>query len=89
MKRSVFFILFAVLLSYPAISGASEDPMDSGRASSFTYPIFSLPMGGDNRRSSTARDRKEEQAALENEQKAKETRDKKVDDAIKKAWEEK
>jgi hypothetical protein len=75
-------------MSCPAISFGASDPSDSGRSSNFTYPLFQLPMGGDKPHSGTAREKKEV-GAIDDEQKAKEVRDKKVDDAIKKAWEEK
>ena len=87
MKRSIICTLFVILLICPAISAAADGPMDSGKTTTFNYPLFSLPLGGDTPHSDTAKEKKEV-GAIDDEQKAKEHRDKKVDDAIKKAWDE-
>ena len=88
MKRWIISILFSILLSYPAVSGAVDDTFDPGKAMLFSYPFLKVPLG-DNPDSNAAKEKKVEGEAKIDEKKEKEIRDKKVDDAIKKAWEEK
>jgi len=65
--------LFLILLSYPAVSGVADDTFDPGRSNPFNFPLFKIPTRS-NPDSGTAKE--------------KEKQDKKVDDAIKQAWEE-
>ncbi len=86
MKRLIIFILFSILLCCPAVAGAADDTFDPGKATMFSYPFLKVPLG-EGSESNGAKDKKVEGAAGVNEKKEKEIRDKKVDDAIKKAWE--
>jgi hypothetical protein len=87
MKRWIIAVLLAIFLSSPVVSGAVDDPLDTGKANLFNVPFFKVPFGS-NPDSNDARDKKEEGTASDNAAKEKEKQNKKVDDAIKKAWEE-
>ncbi len=87
MKRWIIFVLFAILFSYPAVSGAADDTFAPGRGTSFDYPFMSVPLDSP-KDSGDGKAQNGEKEAKYNEQKEKEMRDKKVDDAIKKAWEQ-
>jgi hypothetical protein len=85
MKRWIVFILFSILLSYPAVSGAIDDTFDTGRTTMFNCPFLKVPIGD-----GAAKDKKEDEQASHDDKKEKAAAlDKKVDDAIKKAWGEK
>ncbi len=87
MKRWIIFILFSILLSYPAVTGAADSSFDPGKGTSFSYPFMTVPI--DSIPDSGVKEKKGEIEAKYDAKKEKEIRDKKVDDAIKKAWEEK
>ncbi len=90
MKRWIIFVLFSILLSYPAVSGAADDTFDTGKSTMFGYQFLKFPIGaGANPDSNAAKDDKGEGEAQKARDKEKQILDKKVDDAIKKAWEEK
>ena len=74
MKRWIISILFSVLLTYPAVSVLADDTSGSGSPSSSF---------GTRHRS---KEKKDDQSAQKKTEKA--LQDKKVDDAIKKAWQE-
>ncbi len=80
MKRWIISVLFSILLAYPAVSVLADDTTGSGGGAS-NQPSSSF---GKHRHSKKNRD--EESAEKKKE---KELRDKKVDDAINKAWQEK
>ncbi len=88
MKRWAIFIFLALLLGTPVGLNASEDPFDTGRSSmSGTEALFSMGIWALTHPESV-------KGALDGpkqEPKKKEDLvvDKKVDEAIKKAWEEK
>ena len=88
MRRvlSCLSVLFAILLSYPAVSGAVGG--DLGKATLFDLQFFELPIGA-NPHSDAVDEKNGEREAKRGEQKDKKILDKKVDDAIKKAFEEK
>ena len=88
MKRWIIFVLFSILLTYPAVSGVADDTFEPGRSNPLNFPLFNI-LTGSNPDSGAAKEKKEEGEARNDDKKEKETRDKKVDDAIKKAWEEK
>jgi hypothetical protein len=75
MKRWIISVLFSILLTYPAVSVLADDTSGSGSPSS----SFGARHHSKKKKDDESADKKKE----------KELRDKKVDDAIKKAWEEK
>jgi hypothetical protein len=75
MKRWIIFVLFSILLTYPAVSVLADDTSSAGSPSSSF---------GSHRHSKKKKDDESPEKKKE-----KEIRDKKIDDAIKKAWEEK
>ena len=83
MKKWVLSIFFSILLTFPAVSALAQDT--SGP--SLSLPTFHTPSGSGARR--TELTIKEEEDTKAREKKQKELNDKKVDDAIKKAWGEK
>jgi hypothetical protein len=85
MKRWIISVLLAIFLSYPAVSGAVLDDYDSGKATIFSFPLFKIPIGS--KPDSNAADGKKEAGDAKNDAtKEKEKQDRKVDDALKKAW---
>jgi hypothetical protein len=80
--------LFLILLSYPAVSGVADDTVEPGRSNPLNFPLFNIRTGS-NPDSGAAKEEKEEGVARNGDKREKQIRDKKVDDAIKKAWEEK
>jgi len=88
MKRWIIFVLLSILLGCPAVSGAADDTFDRGKDTTFTCPLFKIPFGSKSDSGSVREDRGETEARND-QRKDKETLDKKVDDAIKRAWEEK
>ena len=88
MKRWIIFVFCSILLSYPAVSGAADDTFEPGKGTSFAYPFLKIPTDSPPD-SGAVKEKKGEREAKNDEKKEKEIRDKKVDDAIKKAWEEK
>jgi hypothetical protein len=84
MKKLIVFAVFSFLLGCPVLSGALDDGLDSGRSNPINFLQVPIPgTGGSN----GTREIKTEGEMAEREKKEKEIRDKKVDDAIKKAWE--
>jgi hypothetical protein len=91
MKRWVIAVLFLIVTSCPAVSVAEDTILDSGRATRFTIPLIEIPFGSS--LDSGAVKKKEDAPKMgekDNEAKIKEKEkaaiDKKIDDAIKKAW---
>lgn len=87
MKRWIIFVLFSILLSYPAVSAVADSTPDTGKTSMFNYPFLQFPL--DSPGGSGAGEKKWDGEVKKAEKKEKETTDKKVDDAIAKAWETK
>jgi hypothetical protein len=87
MRRWIIAVLFSMLMSYPAVSGAADNTLDSGRSSLFNYPLMNIPIG-EGSSSGTNKDKKKD-GEVSDQEKEKKILDKKVDDAINKAWEEK
>ena len=85
MKRWIIFVLFSILLSYPAVSGAVDDTFDTGRTTMFNYPFLKFPIGA----GATKDNKVEEEPQNDPKKEKQQILDKKVDDAIKKAWQEK
>jgi len=88
MKGWVILALLLIFLSYP-VSVVAEETQDSGKNSNFGLPVFKIPLGSTQNSSSASDKKGESETYTEKKQKQKEIEDKKVDDAIKKAWEEK
>jgi hypothetical protein len=86
MKIWTISVLLSILLSLPAVCDAT-DPLDSGGARVYNYWFLEIPTGagyeGKAPESSAA---KEEGEAKPEETEEQKKQDKKVDDAIKKAW---
>ena len=86
MKRWIVSVLIAIFLSSPAISGAATgDVCDSGKATIVDLPFLKLPFGSGSD-SKADKEKKEGEEAKNEATKEKEKQDKKVDDALKKAW---
>ena len=90
MKRWIVFVLFSILISCPAVSGAAADTSDSGSGLSLGFPLLDI-LGMDNPDSKASKEKKEkekkeEEEAIKKKEKEKQVLDKKVDDAIKNAW---
>ncbi len=81
MRKWIILVLFSILLSYPAVSGAADDTLDPGRAYVIACPILTVPIGA-----GASEEKKGEEQAKNDDKKQKDILDKKVDDAIKKAW---
>jgi hypothetical protein len=88
MKRWIIFVLFAILLSYPAVSGAGDDTFAPGKGTCFGCPFMTVPIDPPSD-SGDLKAKNGDKEARYDEQKEKEIRDKKIDDAIKQAWEQK
>ncbi len=88
MKRWIIFVLFSLLLSYLAVPAGADDTFDPGKGTSFNYPLLKYPIGSPPE-SSAAKDKNGQGEVRNDEKREKAIQDKKVDDAIKKAWEEK
>ncbi|MHC1725983.1 MAG: hypothetical protein AB9866_08270 [Syntrophobacteraceae bacterium] len=86
MKRWIIFVLFSIFLSYPTLSGAGTDHFDRGQSTFFDVPLMKIPVGG-KPESRAATEKQGEGEEKSDQDKEKEAMDKKVDDAIKKAWE--
>jgi hypothetical protein len=91
MKRWVISVLFSIVTSCPAVLFAADSTFDPGRATRFTIPLITIPFGSG--QDSDPAKKKEDAPKMQekdNEAKKKEKEkaaiDKKVDDAIKKAW---
>ena len=80
MKRWIISVLFSILLAYPAVSVLADDTSGSGGAAS------NSPSSSFGKHQHSKKNKDEESAEKKKE---KELRDKKVDDAINKAWQEK
>lgn len=88
MKRWVILVLFSFILTCPAVARAADDPLETGKSTQFDYPLLKFPIGSGGQESNASKDKKDDPPPAIDEKKEKEIRDKKVDDAIKKAWEE-
>lgn len=91
MQIWVIAVLFSLVTSCPVASVAAESPVDSGRATRFSIPLLEIPFGSS--RDSDAAKKKEETPKLKEkdkeaktEKKEKSEIDKKIDDAINRAW---
>ena len=84
----MFLFCFQFFLGYPAVSGAADDTLNSGKGHLFDFPFFNVPIGS-TPDSGAVEENKGKGEARDGKKREKEIRDKKVDDAIKKAWEEK
>jgi len=87
MKRWIVLVLFSILISYPAVAGALDDTLGPGNHSAFGFPLLDL-MGAGKSDSGIEKEKKkgEDWDSEKNKEKEKQATDKKVDDAIKKAW---
>jgi hypothetical protein len=83
MKKLIVFAVFPIFLSCPALAG-DIGSLDGGRSNPLDF--MSLPMNAAAAASGADKEIKLEGSQTEMERKQKEARDKKVDDAIKKAW---
>jgi len=88
MKRLMLSALVSVLLNYSAVWAATVDTPDFGKGTSIDLQFFKFPIEV-NPHSNVVSEKKEEGDAKYDGGKEKEILDKKVDDAIKKALEEK
>jgi len=88
MKRRIILVWFSILLGCLNVSGAGDDPLDPGRANPFDFPLLKVPIGS-TPTSGAVKEKKGEGVARNDKKTEKDILDKKVDDAIKKAWEEK
>jgi hypothetical protein len=86
MKILTISVLLGFFLYNPAVSGAATDPLDSGGARVFNYWLLEIPTGSTPDSKAAGEEKKEGEASAE-ETKQKKEHDKKVDDAIKRAWE--
>ncbi len=87
MKRWTISVLLAIFLSAPIVARATDDQFDPGRTSLFNLPFLKIPIGA-SPDSPDTKEKKEEGPVKSDAAKEKEKQDKKVDDAIKRAWEE-
>jgi len=88
MKIWILSVLFSMLLSYSAVWAATLETPDIGKNTFFDLQLFKFPIEADPY-SNVISEKKEEGETKYDGGKEKETLDKKVDDAIKKALEEK
>ncbi len=88
MRRWTLVILFSILLNSPAVplGHAASDTPDSGKSMLLNVPIFKVPLGSDPDSGSRKEKKQEEGRVKSEENKERDALDKKVDDAIKKAW---
>ena len=86
MKRWIFSVLFSIFLGYPAVSCVAADVPDIGKGILLDFEFFRLPIGAIP--DSNAAKEKKGEGEIRNGEKQEKILDKKVDDAIKKAWEE-
>lgn len=86
MNRWIILVVLTVLVNNPVVPGGANDTLDPGKTVLFNYPFFKIPLGDTG---SAAGEKKEEVVPAIDPKKEQEKLDKKVDDAIKKAWEEK
>lgn len=92
MKRWVISVLFLIVASFPAVSVADDGTFDFGKSTRFSLPPLVIPFGAPS--DPDAAKKKEEGGIImgEKDKEAKpkkpekSTMDKKVDDAIDKAW---
>ena len=88
MEIWILSVLLSVLLSYSAVWAAAIETPDFGKGTSIDLQLFTFPIEA-NPHSNVVSEKKEEGDAKYDGGKEKEILDKKVDDAIKKALEEK
>lgn len=98
MKRWAFPLLCLCIVSNCLVPTAqADDPLAPGRATRFTVPLLTIPFGSSKDPDPAPQKDKEETPILKDllkekdkeetkEDKQKAARDKKIDDAIKKAW---
>jgi hypothetical protein len=88
VKRWVLAVLFSFLLGCPVVWGADGDVPDIGKGTMVDFQVLKFPIGA-KPDPNAGKDKNGEEEVKNDQQKQKEIIDKKVDDAIKKAWEEK
>jgi len=88
MKRLILSALVSVLLNYSAVWAATVDTPDFGKGTSIDLQLFNFPIEA-NPHSNVVSEKKDEGDAKYDGGKEKGIQDKKVDDAIKKAWQDK
>jgi len=88
VNRWLLHLLLSILLGFPALSNAAGDTPDLGKATMIDLELLKIPLG-ENPSSNAASEKKAEGQVSGEEKREKEALDKKVDDAIRKAWEEK
>jgi len=84
MQRWAIVILFSAILMCPVMSALADGALDC----ELNFPTLSVPLESASHSGSDVMKKPDEDAKMK-EKKEKELRDKRVDDAIKKAWEEK
>jgi len=88
MKRWVILVFFPVFLACPpVISGLADDTFDTGKGTTITAPLLKIPFGAIPPSNSDA-EKKWEEEHKNDKIKEQQALDKKVDDAIRKAWEQ-
>jgi hypothetical protein len=90
MKRWIIPVLFSILLGYLAPSTAADDSPAAGGGGPGSLPMLNFPFdpGGPDAGLVKAQKGKTDITIEERKKKEQEAEDKKIDDAIKKAWEE-
>ena len=88
MKIWILSVLFSMLLSYSGVWAATIETPDIGKNTFIDLQLFEFPIGADPH-SNVVSGKKEKGEAKYDGGKEREMLDKKVDDAIKKALEEK
>ncbi len=88
MRRWTLVVLFSIMLNALAAppGHAASDTPDSGKSMLLNVPLFKLPLGSDPDSGSGKGKKQEESRVKSEENKERDALDKKVDDAIKKAW---
>lgn len=91
MKRWVIAVLFSIVTSCPAVSVADDTTFHPGRSTGFAFPPITIPFGSSlgsdaakKKADAPKMGEKDEEAKRKEKEKA--TIDKKIDDAINKAW---
>ena len=91
MKRWIIPVLLSIVTVCPSLSIAEDTTFDPGRGTRFTVPLLEIPFGSNRDSETTAKNESGSKlAGKDSETKRKEREksalDKKVDDAIKRAW---
>ena len=84
MQRWVIAALFSILLICPAMPAFADGALNS----QINFPALSIPLGSGSQSNKEAAKKEDEEPGVQK-KKEKETQNKKIDDAIKKAWDEK